>query len=269
MSSEFFDAARIFLCLAVFVYASWSDWKKREVSNKAWLIMAPVAFALTFVQFVFYSPNWLQLFGLSFGITAGLSIALFYAGAFGGADAKALMCLALALPVYPNLLSRIFQFNASNLQVIFPITVFSNGVLLAALTVVYSILRNCIWKLRARRSLFEGLENESVWRKAMAFLTGYKVNAAVLEKGHVYPLEDISTKESGKMERRLLIMPKDEKVEGIVERVLSASREGRLPSEVWVTPGLPLLVFITVGLIVALVFGNIVWVLLRFIFLRI
>ena len=103
----------------------------------------------------------------------------------------------------------------------------------------------------------------------MAFLTGYKVNAAVLEKGHVYPLEDINAKESGEMERRLLIMPKDEKVEGIVERVLTASREGRLPSEVWVTPGLPLLVFITAGLIVALVFGNIVWVLLRFIFLRI
>lgn len=265
MSSEFFDAARIFLCLAVFVYASWSDWKKREVSNKVWLIMAPVAFVLTFVQFVFYSPHWLQLFGLSFGITAGLSIALFYAGAFGGADAKALMCLALALPVYPNLLSQIFQFNASNLQVIFPITVFSNGVLLAALTVVYSILRNCVWKLRARRSLFEGFENESVWRKAMAFLTGYKVSAASLERGHVYPLEDVGAKERGETERRLLIMPKDEQAEEIVKRVADASREGKISAEVWVTPGLPLLIFITAGLIAALVFGNLVWILLRLI----
>ncbi len=231
--------------------------------------MAPIAFALTTIQFVLYSPHWLQLFALSFGITAGLSIALFYVGAFGGADAKALMCLALALPIYPDLLSQIFQFNTSNVQIIFPITVFSNGVLLAALTVVYSIIRNCVWKLRSRRSLFEGLENESVWRKVMAFLTGYKVTASALEKGHLYPLEDIITKESGETERRLLIMPKDEKVEGIVERILSATREGRLPNEVWVTPGLPLLVFITIGLIVALVFGNIVWVFLRFIFLRI
>ena len=61
-------------------------------------------------------------------------------------------------------------------------------------------------------------------------------------------------------------MPKDEKVEGIVERVLSATRKGQLPNEVWVTPGLPLLIFITIGLIVALVFGNIVWILLRLIF---
>ena len=266
MVSVFFDVARILLCVFVFAYASWSDWKAREVSNKVWLVMAPLAFLLTTVQFVLFNPSWLLLFVLSFGVTAGLSVALFYVGAFGGADAKALMCLALALPLYPSVLLGVFPSNTSNVQIIFPITVFSNGVLLAALTVVYSVVRNCVWKLRSKQGLFEGLEGESVGRKVMAFLTGYKVNAAVLEKGHVYPLEDISTKESGETERRLLIMPKDEKVEGIVERVLSATREGRLPNEVWVTPGLPLLIFITIGLIVALVFGNIVWILLRLVF---
>ena len=222
-------------------------------------------FCFDFCSVCFYSPNWLQLFGLSFGITTGLSIALFYVGAFGGADAKALMCLALALPVYPNVLSHVFQFSASNLQVVFPITVFSNGVLLAALTVVYSILRNCVWKLRIRRGLFEGLENESVWRKAMAFLTGYKVSAASLEKGHMYPLENVAVKENGEVVRHLLVMPKDEQAEDIVKRVANASREGKISAEVWATPGLPLLIFITAGLIVALVFGNLVWILLRLI----
>ena len=194
MVSVFFDFARILLCVFVFVYASWSDWKAREVSNKVWLVMAPIALVLTLVQFILYSPQWLLLFGLSFGITAGLSVALFYVGAFGGADAKALMCLALALPLYPNVLLQFFPYNTSNVQIIFPITVFSNGVLLAALTVVYSVARNLVWKLRSRQSLFEGLEHESVGRKTLALFTGYKVNANVLEKGHVYPLEDISTK---------------------------------------------------------------------------
>lgn len=262
MVNEFLDASRVFLCLSVFTYASWSDWKKREVSNKVWLIMAPLAFALTTFQYVVFSPQFLQLFVLSFAITAALSIALFYAGGFGGADAKALMCLALALPSYRNYL---FQSDVPFVSPIFPITVFSNGVLFAAFTVVYAAIRNSVWRLRTRRKLFEGFENESTWRKVLAFFTGYKIKASKLEKGHMYPLEDIGKKETGESERRLLVFPKDEKVEGIVERILKAKREGRLPNEVWATPGLPLLVFLTAGLIVALVFGDLVWILLRLI----
>jgi len=258
------EGARVFLSLLIFVYASVSDFRKREVSNKVWLIMAPLAFALTTFQYTMFSPQLLQqlqFYVLSFLITAAFSVALFYAGAFGGADAKALMCLALALPSYP---SYLFQSNAP-FSPIFSVTVFSNGVLLAAFTVVYAALRNSVWKLQTRRKLFEGFENESAWRKFLAFFTGYKIKASELEKGHIYPLEDIGTKETGESERRLLVFPKDENVEGIVERILKAKQEGQLQNEIWATPGLPLLVFITAGLIVALVFGDLVWVLLRLI----
>jgi len=258
--NEILDSGRVLLSLSFLFYASWSDWKKREVSNTVWLMMAPLAFALTTFQYVVFSPRLLQFYALSFAITAALSIALFYVGAFGGADAKALMCLTLALPSYPDYL---FQSSATLVSPIFPITVFSNAVLLAALTVVYAVLRNSVWRLRTGRKFFEGFENESVWRKVLAFLSGYKVKAVELEKGYMYPLEDIGTKETGKIERQLLVLPKDEKREMIVERILSATREGRLQNEVWATPGLPLLIFITAGLIVALVFGDLVWILLR------
>jgi len=260
--SEILDIARVLLCVSFFVYASWSDWKKREVSNWVWLVMAPLAFTLTTFQFVVFSPQLLQFYAVSFVITAALSVALFYAGAFGGADAKALMCLALALPSYPN---DLFHPNAPLVSPLFPVTVFSNGVLLAALTVVYALFRNSFWRLRTGKKFFEGFENESTWRKVLAFLTGYKVKVTVLEKGHMYPLEDVVTNETGKSERRLLVLPKDEKVERTVERILAATREGTFQNEVWATPGLPLLVFITTGLIVALVFGDLVWTLLRLI----
>jgi len=267
MVTEFLDAARVLLCLSVFVFASWSDWKKREVSNAVWLIMAPLAFALSAFQFVVFSPDVFLFYAVSFAVTAALSIVLFYLGAFGGADAKALMCLALALPTYPNVLLGYFQSaNASAYaSPIFPITVFSNGVLLAALTVVYAVLRNLVWRLRTGRKLFEGFENEPIWRKVLAFMTGYKVAAVKLEKAHVYPLEDVVMRGTGENERRLLVLPKDENVEGTVERILSATHKGWLQNEVWATPGLPLLIFLTLGLIVALVFGDIVWILLRFI----
>lgn len=259
---QVFDSARVLLCLFFFVYASWSDWKKREVSNKVWAVLAPLAFALTAIEYVFFLPQLLFYFAFSFSITSILSIILFYVGAFGGADAKALICLALALPYYPTyLLSRSAFFSP-----IFPLTVFSNGVLLAAFSVFYAVLRNYLWKLRTGAKLFEGFENESVWRKILVLMTGYKVDSATLEKNaYVYPLEDIAVTETEEDERRLMVFPKDENREAIVERILTAVHEGKLKNGVWVTPGLPLLIFITAGLIVAFVFGDIIWMLLRFI----
>jgi len=261
--NEWLDASRILFTLAFLVYASWSDWKKREVSNTVWLIMAPLAFALTTFQFVVFSPQLLQLYAFSFAITATLSVALFYVGAFGGADAKALICLALALPTYPN---SLFQFNAAYFSPLFPLTVFSNSVLLAAFTVVYAAIRNSFWKLKTGGKLFEGFENESIWRKILAFLTGYKVKAVELKNGHMLPLEDFTLSETDEAERRLLTLPKDEEQEAIVGRILSAEQEGKLQNEVWATPGLPLLVFITFGFIVSLAVGDLVWILLRILF---
>ncbi len=262
LSPQILDAARVLLCLSFFVYASWSDWKRREVSNKVWAVLAPLAFSLTAIEYVFFVPVFLFYFALSFSITSILSIILFYVGAFGGADAKALMCLALAIPYYPTYLLS----GSGFLSPIFPLTVFSNGVFLAALSVLYALLRNYLWKLRTGAKLFEGFENESVWRKILVLVTGYKVESATLAKNeYVFPLEDITFKDTGEEERRLLTFPKYENREAIVDRILSEGSKGMLQNGVWVTPGLPLLIFITAGLIIALLFGDIIWMLLRFI----
>jgi len=259
--NEMLDGVRVFLALSFLVYASWSDWKKREVSNRVWIVWAPLAFALTALQFIIFAPELLYLFIFSFIITSALSVLLFYAGAFGGADAKALMCLSLALPYYPVYLLQPRTTSVSPLPL--PITVFSNAVLLAALTVFYNIIRNSWWKFKTGQRLFQGLENESFWRKFLAFISGYKVQVTTLTKSvHLYPLEDITSKEVGD-ERRLVTLPKDENKEEIVARILNASEEGRIQSHVWATPGLPMLIFITAGLIVALTWGDLVWILLR------
>ena len=255
---EVFDGARVFLCLAFFIYASWSDLKKREVSNRVWAVLAPLAFSLTFYQYFTFTREMLQIYAFSFVITSALSIILFYAGAFGGADAKALICLSLALP-YPVHLFQPLGFVSP----LFPITVFCNAVLLAALTVFYAIARNLLWKYRTGKKLFEGFEGEAMGRKILTVLCGYKINITELErKKHFYLLEDVLTAETGETERRLLVFPSDEKREKIFERILEASRGGRLGSAVWITPGLPLLVFITVGLIIALTLGDIIGVML-------
>lgn len=270
---------RVLVSLIFLAYASWSDLKTREVSNNVWIAFAPTAFLLTFAQFLFFPPigdffQSMTYYGISFAVVSAFSIALFYIGAFGGADAKALICIALAIPD-PSLTEPLSRLVSSAFPTslplsgftspIFPITVFSNGVIVAAFSVFYALFRNLLWRQRTRERLFEGYEGASFGRKALALLCGYKVKVADLEKSFLYPLEDVSTTESGEVERRLLLFPKDENREGIVGRLVEAEGEGKLRNMVWATPGLPMLIFITVGLVLALTVGDIVWIIMSLI----
>jgi preflagellin peptidase FlaK len=256
----FIEGLQIFVALAFLLYASWSDLKTREVSNMVWVFFAPMGLALSLTHLLLnFSYETLYLYGISAGVTSVLAVLLFYAGAYGGADAKALICLSLTIPSFPsNFIPWAFvPYN------IFPLSVFSNAVILAALSVVYALLRNALWQQRTRLHLFEGLEKESKRRKLIALLSGYKIPLDKLEKSEfLYPLEDAQVVETGIVERKLLVFPKDEERDEIVERILAAVREGEKIDWVWATPGLPMLVFVTAGLVTALVLGDFVWIVL-------
>ena len=262
-----FAAARITISLCFLLYASWSDYKTREVSNRVWAVYAPVALTLSLVELGLYNLSKLPLFGLSFGITALIAIALFYAGAFGGADAKALMCIALALPfstgaVFPNLSPLGESPLAQNL---FPLTIFSNGVLFAAATGIYMILYNVMWHARMGKKFFEGtLAEESLGKKLLVIITGHKVLLQKLkETWHIYPMEDIREEDGeNPTKRNLIIVPKDEGRDQVIARLSNAANSARIDHHVWATPGLPMLIFITVGLVFALLFGDLVWILI-------
>jgi preflagellin peptidase FlaK len=230
------------------------------------VLFAPLAFTLTFLEVYLYKLSLLPSYGICFGLTAAFAIILFYSGGFGGADAKALMCLALALPFYPeNLFKPLSGEISPILQVFFPITVFSNSVLLAAATAIYIFLRNVFWHKRTGKKLFEeGHQNESLGRKILVLITGYKVSTSKLkEKWHLYPLEDTEENPENGFKRKLVLIPKDEDRNAIVERLTKAVEAEKIQDTVWATPGLPMLIFITAGLIIALFFGDIVWTCIR------
>jgi preflagellin peptidase FlaK len=267
---EIFEAAKVTLSLAFLLYASWSDYKTREVSNRVWLLFAPLALLLSLVELLLYEPSKLPLFGLSFGLTAVIALVLFYSGGFGGADSKALMCLALALPFFPEtLFVPVLVAGVSPLsQNLFPLTIFSNAVLFAAATGIYMLLYNIIWHKKTGKKTFEGtLTTESIGKKLITLITGYKVSVAKLkEKWHIYPMEDIE-EENGEnpLKRKLVVVPRDEGRDEIVVRLSKAVDAGKIDADVWATPGLPMLIFITIGLIIALLFGDIVWMLVSFV----
>jgi preflagellin peptidase FlaK len=269
---EIFTAARVILTLIFLLYSSWSDYKTREVSNRVWAIYAPIALVLSLVEFLVFEPSKLPLFGLSAGITIGFALLLFYSGGFGGADSKAFMCIALALPFFPSILfTPILPEGLSPLsQIIFPVTILSNAVLIAALSAVFLLIRNLSRKVTTGKPLFEGtLAQESIGKKILVLVTGQKFSISTLKaKWHVYPMEDVSTEATveNSPKRKLIIVPKDEGRDEIVQRLSNAEAEGKIDSKIWATPGLPMLIFVTVGLIIALTFGDIVWILVGHLF---
>jgi preflagellin peptidase FlaK len=265
-------AAKVTLSLTFLVFASWSDYKTREVTNRVWAIYAPIALMLTLAEILLSEQELfvkLSLFGLSFGVTAAFALILFYSGGFGGADSKALMCIALALPFSTETLFHpIFSSGISPLsQILFPLTIFSNSVLFAAASGIYMLLRNLVQRATTGTKLFEGaLSAESIGKKILALVTGYKVPIAKLkEKWHIYPMEDVRDNGENPPERKLVIVPKDEGRNGIVERLSNAIDTEKISNLVWVTPGLPMLIFVTIGLIASLLFGDLVWLMISFV----
>jgi len=261
--------SQVAVTVTILLYSSWSDYKTREVSNWVWAIYAPIAVALSVSDLLLFDQSKLVLFGVSVGFTVCLAFLLFYSGAFGGADSKALMCIAFSLPFAPVVLFAPIIANSLSpvSQVIYPMTIFGNGVLFAAASCVYMILRNYVWHKKNKKEMFTGtLAHESPWKKFLILITGYKVTIAKLkEKWHIFPMEDIETEGESTLNRKLVVIPSEDGRAGIVERLSNAAQAGKIDTYVWATPGLPMLIFITAGLIFALIGGDLVWMLVRFI----
>jgi len=263
---QLLSITRTTLAIAFLLYASWSDYKTREVSNKVWIAFAPMAFALTFAELFFYEPENLIFYGLSFAITAAVALLLFYSGGFGGADSKALMCLALALPFYPAgmTLSIVPEISPIS-KIFFPFSIFSNAVLLAAAAALYMLAKNLAWQHKTREGLFEAhYMGATFTTKILVLMTGYKMPLdKIKEKWHVYPIEDVEENTDGSVLRKLAVFPKDETRTAIIERLETAIKTNKIHDKIWATPGLPMLIFITAGLIIGLVFGDVIWLLIR------
>jgi archaeal preflagellin peptidase FlaK len=121
--------------LGVLVYASICDLKTREVSNWVWILACPAGFALTMVAVASSALN-VETVILSVGVSLGLGFVLLYFGFYGGADAKALIFVALTFPAYPTAFNPLLGdtalppvltifCNSVLLSLIFPLSVFA------------------------------------------------------------------------------------------------------------------------------------------------
>jgi len=249
---EVTELASIIVSIAFLSVSSIYDLKTREVEDWMWLAYGPIGLALTILR-LFLNPSNIVITLIAIAVGVVISLALGYFGLFGGADAKAMICLSVTLPVNPTTIHPILGY----VHPFFPVVVVIEAFFCSASLAVWFGLTNLFRYLRSGKRMFEGLESEPWWRKAVACVLGYPVSLAKLQSQfYLYPIEEMKSS-NGVSERsfRLYVSAETDRDQLVSE--LSNSLTGiDGKSTIWVTPGIPMLLFILIALILALVFGD-------------
>jgi preflagellin peptidase FlaK len=252
------DITRILFSLVMLSYTSWIDLRTREIYDLIWVVFSTIGLLINLYEVY---VGTLTLLGLAFPVLFSviLSAVFGYIGLFGGADVEAFIALALLQPFPP----RCIEPALGVVSVIYPLTLFSNSALAGASFALFLLVRNIMLAI-TRIPLFEFHGSDPWWKKLVVMFTGIRVGLdSVRGPPFQYPLE--LPPEEGDSMRRLIILPDIHDDEAAWEIFRQLKREGA--EEVWVSNTLPFLVFIAIGYISALLFGDIALsVLSRFLF---
>jgi len=230
---------RIFLSFTFLIIASIYDLKTREVPNKIWIVFIPIS-CITTVIHILANTSQFYFSIASITITTLIAIGIFYAGLYGGSDAKALITLALA---HPTLL------NKSLTLPILPLSAFNNSLVLMLLALPVSTLRNFYWKMQTHQPLFKGLEKEPIQKKLGALIFCVKTQKSKIKPYHIIA-ERIENK-NGETRRTLHIFQKVKEEDGIVDC--------SIPENAFVAFSLPMLPFLTCGYLLSITIGDLIF----------
>jgi len=242
------------LCLAVGVVY---DVKTREVTDKLWLVYGALGLTLTIIR-TFVDASLILPIILSIGLSTLLALGLAQFALFGGADAKALICLALTTPLTPTFAHPMFGYAYPFLPILVMLTAF----VYSGSVVMWILGKNLSRYIHTGELGFSGaLAEESCWKKAFAVMSGYPVSLLELKASiHLYPMEGF-TQEGNGVKRRFIFSL------NIAERAESISKLDALAREhfsevdfeklkLWATPGLPMLLFIFISFLSSLIVGD-------------
>jgi len=224
------DSIRLIIGVIILSYASYTDIKTRRASNYLWVIMGIVGAILLITQYL--TLGFENIYILIFiPIMIGLVYLLFQMGLiFGGADAKALMAIAILVPLSPVIIDLpIWKMS------IMPGSwqVFSNSIILFLFIPISLLIYNIL-----KRNI-----------KLPHIFLGYKMEIKKAKEKFVWPLEKI---EDGK--QKFVYMPKDFDVE---EELNELEKFGL--KEIWVTPKIPFMIPLLGGFICTFFLGDILF----------
>lgn len=139
-----YDIISLVVLILALIFASISDFKKREVPN--WLTFSLITVGVFFSIFRSISENNLNFFLISLislGIFFLFGNLMYYSSQWGGGDVKLLMGFAALMPVYPKALLLMFNpvLNFSFLFILI-VNVFIIGSLYGVLYMMYLMIKN-------------------------------------------------------------------------------------------------------------------------------
>ncbi|HUS99231.1 MAG TPA: A24 family peptidase C-terminal domain-containing protein [Candidatus Thermoplasmatota archaeon] len=221
------DVIRLITGTSLLAYASYTDMKTRRAANILWVIMGLIGAILLVIQYLDGGfPNiWYLVF-------VPIMIVLMYLFfqmrlLFGGADAKALMALAILVPIQP--LMGMFPLWKSFLPGSW--TIFANATILFLFIPISLLIYNS-----SKRNL-----------RFPHCMLGYVTSIEKAKQKYVWPLEKIK---DGK--RKLMYMPKNFDID---EELAQFEKLGI--TEIWVTPKIPFMVPLLAGFLFSFILGDI------------
>lgn len=217
-----FNLLRIIIATSMLFIATILDSKKREVHDLLWVIYGIIAIVLVFPELQNF--EMLIQIGMSTGIVFPISLLLWRIGLFGGADAFALIVLAGLVP-----------FTTLSESQVTPLTTLLNASLLSVIIFPINAARN-LYALLTRQNIFEGFE-ESKHRKIMACFIGTKQN----NPNYSFSIQ----KNVGHAKKFDFTLSHAENTEFCKS------------CHTWVTPGIPFLLYITLGFMIQIFFGDV------------
>jgi preflagellin peptidase FlaK len=254
LPDHWLDILRVAVCLAILGYSCITDWKTRRAPNRLWYIMGGIGLVLGLFQLYEWNFNTSLIFSWAFGAIFVFVLVYFiyyffqYFGmsGLGGADAKALIAIAILFPYYPY-----FDISGISLpltdvtrSIIFGFTVFGNALALN-LVVPLAILALNLMTVPLGELMADPL----------GAFTGYKVSIDGLKGKHVRLMHRYS-EENGELKKKRALSG-SEVDEGTYQSLLKWKKDGKVGDKVWITPKIPFLIPITLGFIVAIVWGDI------------
>jgi preflagellin peptidase FlaK len=247
------DILKILFCTPFLLYSCYSDIKTRRVTNRLWLVMLAGGVFFVLYDIMTKGTQYIMLLFLSAGLIFVLVYILFQLGTFGGADAKSLIVISIILPSYPVFSAFGFDFPLNKpLLDLFSFGILGNAVML---TVVVPL------GLAVYNTSSMGLHIDN----PLYIFIGYKSRISDLADKHIKLIQSFE-EENGLVKFRFR-RGGVEIDETVISKLKVLSEKGIINDEVWVTPGLPFMIPITLGFFVTVVYGDMITELTKYLIL--